>query len=193
MNIEDIGKHYISVIVPSAQFTTNVAIDNPNLLYQPFGIVVTQMLSEYMDRNMDSDVPVLFETFRSHARQNHYYNIGSSGIRGGSILNAGMHHFGIAVDIVNLDDKNNNGVRDPGERVDWKNLNYKLFRNMSQKYDLNFLSWEECHFQMIGTNQQKELRVGIYNYVKNWQWQHGLISDGIVGPKTIGKAQALYL
>lgn len=193
MNIEEIGKHYISVVVPSEKFTQNIAVDNPDLLYPPFRASVEAMIKEYNELNMDDDVPVIFESFRSHARQNHYYNNGSTGIRGGSLLNAGMHHLCIAADIVDLEDKNNNGERDPGERVNWEHLNYKLFRNLSQKYELNFLSWEECHFQMIGTDQQNELRKGIYNYVKKWQARQGLVPDGIVGPKTIAKAKALYL
>lgn len=191
--MKNIAKHYIEKIVPSDSFLLNVACDKGSLLYPEFANTISQMLAEYNRKNTDDDVPVLYETFRSHARQNHYYNIGSSGIKGGNLLNAGMHHFGIAVDIVDLEDKNNNGKRDPGERVNWEHLNYRLFREMSQKYGVNFLSWEECHFQLIGTNQQNQLRRAVYDYVRQWQRDNGLLADGIVGPRTIAKAKLVYL
>jgi len=190
--MQEIAKHYVEKVIPSAHFLSNQPCDAEELLYPPFLETVKEMISEYNSRNTDNDVPVCFETFRSHARQSYYYSVGSSKIRGGNLLNAGMHHLTIAVDLVNLDDKNNNNKRDRGERVDWTNLNYGLFREMSEKYEVNFLSWEECHFQMIGTNQQRELRVAVFDYVKNWQWKHGLVSDGIVGGKTIAKAKELY-
>lgn len=192
MNIQEISRHYIEKIVPSEQFLTNQPCDTESLLYTPFAELVAEMIIEYNKKNTDNDVPVCFETFRSHARQNHYYSIGSTGIRGGNLLNAGMHHFGIAVDIVDLEDKNNNNIRDNGERVNWEHLNYKLFRELSQKYELNFLSWEECHFQYIGTNQQRQLRLAVYDYVKQWQHSNGLVADGIVGIRTITKAKELY-
>ncbi len=191
--MRSIAKHYIEKIVPSDKFLINGVCDIPDLLYKPFRDIISAMFKEYKEKNTDNDVPYAYETFRSHARQSYYYSIGSSPIRGGNILNAGMHHFGIAVDIVNLDDKNNNNIKDGKERVDWTNINYSLFRKLSQKYEVNFLSWEECHFQMIGVNQQGQLRREVYDYVKQWQRASGLLADGIVGPKTIAKTKSLYL
>lgn len=189
----NLGKHYIEVIVPSDNFQSAGVCGDFELLYPPFKARIENLIEEYHKYNPDEDIPYVLESFRSHALQNAYYYRGASKIRGGNILNAGMHHLGIAVDLVNLKDKNGNGFKDPGEVVDWKNLDYVLLRRIANGIGITTLAWEQCHFQHIQTSEQNEARQEVYNYVKQWQYNSNLKPDGIVGPKTIAKAKQLYL
>jgi len=105
-----------------------------------------------------------------------------------------MHHFGIAVDIVNLIDKNGNKTRDRGESVDWINIDYVTMRKVARSLGIFDLGAKEyCHFQAIPKINQSQLRHEVYDYVRIWQKASGLVADGIVGPKTIAKAKELYL
>ena len=140
MNFELVGKHYIEVIVPSDEFTKGSLCGNIDLLYPPFKAGVVDLLESYKQYNKDNDIPYILESYRSHALQNAYFYRGASKIRGGSILNAGMHHFGVAVDIVNLKDKNGNSTKDLNESVDWTELDYTLLRKLANSIGLSILS-----------------------------------------------------
>ena len=104
-----------------------------------------------------------------------------------------MHHFGIAEDIINLQDKNGNKIKDKGESVDWTNLDYKTMRNITRKMNISDLgNYEVCHFQYIPVSMQSELRELVFNAVKKFQSSHGLVPDGIVGPKTLEVIRKTY-
>lgn len=195
MNVtfEDIFINYITNIVPSEKFNFPGIVNDDNLLYEPFKIMVTKALVEYEEINSDKDVPYIYESFRTHVLQRIYFNRGASKIRGGSLLSAGMHHFGIAVDIVNLKDKNGNRVKDPNEIIDWEELDYIALRKIMAAHGLSYLSWELCHFQAIPNSQQDDLRNYMFVRMKEWQSYNGLVADGIVGERTIKKAQERYL
>lgn len=193
MNFREIAKHYIENIVPSNEFQQGGVCGNLDLLFPLFKSDVMKLLVNYKEFNGDNDVPYVLESYRSHTLQSAYYFRGASKIKGGNILNAGMHHFGIAVDIVNLKDKNGNSTKDIGEAADWSNLDYTLLRKLADKIGLVSLSWEQCHFQEIQTTQQNELRKTVYNYVIEWQRENGLKPDGIIGKMSIAKAKELYI
>lgn len=178
---EGIAKHYVEKIIPSDSFSNGGVCGNMDLLFPLFKVDVLKLIVSYNEFNSGKELPYVYESFRSHALQSIYYNRGSSKIRGGNILNAGMHHFGIAVDIVN---KTNSGVK-------W-NLDYTLLRKLADKIGMISLSWELCHFQMVKTTEQTELRKAVYQYLAGWQEENGLKPDGIVGNKTIAKAKELY-
>jgi len=177
----EIAKHYVEKIIPSDSFSNGGVCGDMDLLFPLYKVDVMKLIVNYNEFNSGKDIPHVYESFRSHALQSIYYNRGASKIRGGNILNAGMHHFGIAVDIVN---KKNNTIK-------W-DLDYTLLRNLANKIGLVSLSWELCHFQMIQTTEQTELRKTVYAYVVKWQKENGLVPDGIVGKKTIAKAKELY-
>lgn len=192
MNLQEIAKHYVEIIVPSNEFQQGGVCGNLDLLFPLFKVDVMKLLANYKEFNGDNDVPYVLESYRSHTLQSAYYFRGASKIKGGNILNAGMHHFGIAVDIVNLKDKNGNGTKDLNEAVDWNNLDYTLLRKLADRIGLVSLSWELCHFQDIKTTEQQELRNAVYYYVKDWQKKNGLKPDGIIGKISIAKARELY-
>ena len=50
-------------------------------------------------------------------------------------------------------------------------------------YDLG--NYEVCHFQAIPVSEQSQLRRYIYNKVIQFQKEHNLVPDGIIGNKTI--------
>jgi hypothetical protein len=153
------------------------------------------MMNEYNNYiPNETKIPFLFETYRSHILQTTYYNIKRSTIKGGNILSAGMHHFGIATDIVCLTDKNQNGLRDPKEPVDWESIDYLFMRKLAKEVDVYDLGkYETCHFQLIPTFEQQHLRIVVKNAVIKFQTEHGLVPDGIVGNKTITKAKEIFL
>lgn len=191
MDYTKIAEHYLNVICVSDDFQNSNPINNRDLLFPDFNDLIEELLTRYDEVNNDNDCPYIYETFRSHALQNIYYFRGATKIRGGNILTAGMHHFGVAVDIINLVDKNGNKIKDRGESVDWNNIDYVTMRHISRElgiYDLG--SYEVCHFQMIPTSEQSTLRQSIYQEVLNFQRANGLKADGIIGPKTIAKLKS---
>lgn len=194
MNYKDLAEHYMSKIVTSDYFQVGEPVNDLNLLYSPFRNTIEAALEEYEEVNGDNDLPYIFETFRSHRQQWNYWYAGRSKVRGGNILTAGMHHFGIAVDIVNLIDKNGNRTKDRGEMVDWENIDYIAMRRVMTAYKaFNLGSYEMCHFQMIPMAEQSTLRHGMYDAIKEWQEKYDLVADGIVGLKTIAKAKEVFL
>lgn len=185
MNYEDITNNYLFNICVSPDYQNPNPVNNIDYLYPEFKDLILQMLEEYERINLN-DCPYIYETYRSHTLQNTYYYRGASKIRGGNILTAGMHHFGTAVDIINLEDKNGNKIKDKGEAVDWNTIDYKSMRVISRKlgiYDLG--NYEVCHFQAIPVSEQSQLRRYIYNKVIQFQKEHNLVPDGIIGNKTI--------
>lgn len=193
MDLSNLSEHYLKVICLSDDYNSPYPVGNPELLYPPFRDLIDELISKYNEVNTDDDCPYLYETFRSHALQNIYYYRGASKIRGGNILSAGMHHLGLAVDIINLEDNNGNKIKDKGESVDWTNINYITMRSISRPlgiYDLG--GYEVCHFQGVPVSEQANVRREIYNGVINFQKENGLQPDGIVGKHTISKLKELY-
>lgn len=194
MNYKSIAENYIKRIIPSDAFNEGELYNDIDLLVPEFKDNILILIEKYGEINTDADVPFINESFRSHKLQTAYYFNRSSKIMGGSIMNAGMHNLGIAVDIINLKDKNGNSVRDRGEAIDWDNIDYLKMREISRPmgiYDLK--DYEACHFQGIpSNNEQKELRKFVYNAVIQFQKENGLKGDGIVGPLTIAKAKELF-
>lgn len=183
-----IAQHYLYSICPSDYFNSLSPVCDKYLLFPEFREMIEEALIKYDEINVDNDCPYIYESFRSHKLQNIYYYRGASKIKGGNIMTSGMHHFGIAVDIINLIDKNGNKNKDKGESVDWSNINYKLLRTITRSMGINDLgSYEVCHFQMIPVIEQNNLRKAIREEIITFQENNGLVVDSIVGPKTIAK------
>ena len=194
MDFKKIAEHYLKTIITSDDYNTGSPCNNIDLLYPEFKDIILTGLTEYEEVNSDNDVPYIYETFRSHAMQSVYYFRGASKIKGGNILNAGMHHLGVGVDIINLKDENGNRVKDRGEAVDWENIDYVTLRKIMRKhmvFDLG--TYEVCHFQAIPSDMQQELRRVVHHAVLEFQSENGLKADGIVGVKTIQMAREVFL
>lgn len=189
-----IAEWYLEHICISDKFSSPGPVSDSNLLYPAFYELIKKAIKQYERVNTDNDCPYLYETYRSHTLQNTYYYRGASKIRGGNILTAGMHHFGIAVDIINLQDKNGNKIKDKGEAVDWSNINYNTLRAITRPLGIFDLGgYEVCHFQAIPVSEQNNLRREVYYAVINFQRENNLVPDGIVGNKTIAKLKEFYL
>lgn len=189
---ELIAEHYISKIVPSPYFTSATPVNKKELLFPRFYEDIENVLMKYLQLNKDNDCPYIYETYRSHSLQHTYFMRGASQIRGGNILSAGMHHFGIAVDIINLKDKDGDTEKDPNEVVDWENLDYVLLHKIAEGKDLFRLKFELAHLQFVRTGDQDLVRRAVYDRVLTFQKENGLTVDGIVGIQTIRKAKEIY-
>jgi len=89
-----VGNFYTDVISHDARFASPARIDDPSLL-EP----MTQQLAEGLvatARAMGIEV-MIYETYRSQARQQELFNNGATKLR-----TVGVHHYGLACDIVRV-------------------------------------------------------------------------------------------
>ena len=144
-----IAEHYYKVIRTSDKFNTKSPCNDIDLLYPEFKEKIDTLISAYLEEHQTE--PYILETYRSNTMQLIYFNRGASKIR-----TNGMHHYGIAVDIVGKDKHGN---------IDWDVLDYEWLRHYAVKeLGLTVLSWELAHFQFIPVSKQQELRNVVSNY-----------------------------
>jgi murein L,D-transpeptidase YcbB/YkuD len=173
---EEIVQHFLSKICTSDEALSDKRCSNPDLLFPPFKEKIDSVIKEYLCDN--KTIPEFFETYRSNKRQVDMHASGAS-----DIPTNGMHHFGIAVDLVGKTEKGN---------WNWDVLDYGLIRSTAKKLGLSLLIKEDCHIQLIPIAKQTMLRRAIFQGVKDFQKEHGLKSDGIVGLKTIAALKIAY-
>lgn len=140
--IEEIAKWYKENIKTSDEFNTKSPCNNIDLLFPEFRSLIETMIKEYFEVHQTE--PYILETYRSNDLQKVYYNRGASKIR-----KDGMHHFGIAVDLVGKDEDGH---------IDYDVLDYQWLRTWAQKNDIVVLNWELAHFQYISVSNQQTLR-----------------------------------
>ncbi len=175
--VQQIAEHFISVIVPSPEFTTNSVISSRDLLFPPMKNKVDSLLFHYslIEKENKSDFEV-YESFRSANRQLEEYLQGNSRKKSN-----GMHYFGIAVDIVNYS----------GGKWAWKG-DYETLTGQATGLGLTHLQFEACHFQFIPVWQQNDLIANVNNEVLHFQQMNGLKIDGVIGKNTIAKAVEVF-
>jgi hypothetical protein len=183
---EEFITHFFSKICLSDKYSFPGECKDPDLLFPPFLEKIKSVISEYNKYDYDHTV-FIYESFRSNELQRIYFNRGSSQVR-----RYGMHFFGIAADLVHLEDANKNGIQDKGEFVSWKKLNYPLLQELGTGNGLTHLTWETCHFQLIPVSYQQNLRSFVTAHVESFQQENNLVPDGEVGPKTIAKLRSIY-
>jgi len=183
---EEYIRHFFSKICLSDKFFFPGECKDPDLLFPPFLEKINSVKTEYNKYDYDHTV-FIYESFRSNELQRIYFNRGSSKIR-----RFGMHFYGIAADLVHLEDANNNNIQDKGEFVSWEKLNYPLLQELGNANDLTHLAWESCHFQLIPVSLQPNLRNFVTAQVVSFQQDNNLVPDGDVGPKTIAKLRSIY-
>lgn len=100
---------YKEKILLSPNYRTTNIISDISLLYPPFSFSIIKLFAEACKFGLRIRV---FETYRSKERQASLYQQGRTKIK-----TNGMHHFGVAADVVYRDSKNN-----PIWKGDWKKL-----------------------------------------------------------------------
>lgn len=168
-----IAEHYIKNLITSPLYNSPDPIRDTTLLFTPFFDKLT--LSINMFNVQYPDVKVVFvETYRSNILQLQHYNNHASKIK-----RNGMHHYGIAADLAF---KINGQFTYKG--------NYDFLRSCHERAGLHLLgAWDIGHVQGIDVNGQIMLRYNVEQAVKEFQREHGLTVDGIVGKITIAKAK----
>ena len=173
---EEIVQHFLSKICTSDEALSDKRCSNPDLLFPPFKEKIDSVIKKYLSNH--EAIPEFFETYRSNKRQTDMHASGASDIS----IN-GMHHFGIAVDLVTKTEKG---------KWNWDILDYDSIRSTAKELGLSLLNKEDCHIQLIPIAKQTTLRRAIFQGVKDFQKEHGLKSDGIVGLKTIAALKIAY-
>lgn len=153
LTMQEIADHYKNVIVNSDEYKTNSATScfKEELLLPKFRDVIK---NELIVKCKDKGINILpKETFRTNALQIHYYTTGASKIK----FN-GMHHYGIAWDLLCLD--NNGQVIDKGDDPE-----YARMREIASSLGIHLVgTWDAGHMQGIPISQQNALRNFISNY-----------------------------
>jgi hypothetical protein len=142
MKYEEIKTHFDEVIRNSDSYDTLKPCKDTSLLFPPFYEKIQELIKAYLE--VHETEPYILETYRSNDLQELYYHRGASKIR-----KNGMHHYGIAVDLV----AKVNG------KIDYDTLDYAWLRNYATKeLGLTVLTWELAHFQYIPVSEQQALR-----------------------------------
>lgn len=186
LNPESLSEFYLRTLCLSTRYFSDSPVSGPSLLFPDFAKKIDSVISGYNEIH-PSQCVFIFESFRSNSLQRLYYLRGNSKIR-----RNGMHHYGIAADLVYLDDLNHNGLKDAGEYVSWEKLDYSLLKKLADAEGLSHLTWESCHFQLIPVALQEQLRAYVAQSIVSFQSAYGLLADGIVGPKTVDKLNEVY-
>lgn len=147
MNLQSIANYFKNTIQSSELYHSPKPVNDVDLLYPEFKDKVDELISIYKEDHEHE--PFILETYRSNDLQLSYFNRGASKIR-----KDGMHHFGIAVDLVALND---NG------HVSYDILDYDSLRKTAKELGLTILTWELCHFQFVPVEKQNELRQICYS------------------------------
>ena len=143
---------YADYILNHPKFKTLNIVRDMDLLYPPFRLKVEDLVKTANEGGLHVAV---FETYRSNERQRRLFLTGKSGI-----LKNGMHHYGVAADVVFLD---RNGL--------WTwNMPTKDWRALGQIGKGLGLVWggdwkkfvDSVHFQFIPVAEQNLIRRGIY-------------------------------
>jgi hypothetical protein len=108
---------YTDTIVPDPRFTSTNLVNDP-LLLEP--VMRANVISVIADAHAQGVEFMIYETYRSQERQLQLFNQGKSKLK-----NVGVHHFGLACDIV----KNKNG------QPSWDG-DFSLLGKLGRKYGL---------------------------------------------------------
>lgn len=171
--MKEITEHYIKILIPNPAYNNPKPTKDRSLLVKTFNEALERSISKFNLKYPDIEV-VFVETYRSNALQKIHYDNGASKIK-----KDGMHHYGIAADLA--------------FKINGKfsyNGDYKHLRQCHEAEGLYLLGlWDIGHVQMIPVSEQQTLRNEVLKAVKKLQKENGLVVDGVVGPKTIGKAK----
>ncbi|OGF80426.1 hypothetical protein A2W48_02965 [Candidatus Giovannonibacteria bacterium RIFCSPHIGHO2_12_44_12] len=127
---------YEEKIKKHPQYTNSKLVADLNILYPPLALNILKIFT--LARKEGLSVCV-YETYRSQERQTELFNKGVTKLK-----TNGMHHFGVATDIVFLD-RGNNPSWD--EKYDWKRLG-EIGKSFGLIWGGDW-PWDKPHFQLI--------------------------------------------
>lgn len=142
------GNFYTDTIRRDARFGSPDRVANPGLLWPPLREKIARIVAASAEAGVEL---VLFETFRSRARQARLFAEGRTKLR-----RVGVHHFGLAADL----------VRRVDGRLTWE-ADYRLLGELARKEDLVWGGdWptfpDAVHVQAIPVAKQGLLFAGLY-------------------------------
>lgn len=118
------------------QYTSSKLVTDLDILYPPFAL---NILKIFVTARKEGLSICIYETYRSQERQIELFNKGVTKLK-----TNGMHHFGVATDIVFLDNKNNPSW---SEECNWKRLG-EIGKNTGLIWGGDW-PWDKPHFQLI--------------------------------------------
>jgi len=150
LTLNRIADHFQNKIKPSPVFDSAAPVKDQSLLVPEFRDLVNQMISTASNKGISI---VRKETYRSNTLQRSYYNNGAS-----KIASNGMHHYGIAWDLICLDEQ--------GKSIDsGSDKAYREMRKVAAGMEIHLLpEWDAGHMQAVATSEQNALRNFINNY-----------------------------
>lgn len=135
---ENIKKH--------PQYASMKVVSDLDILYPPFAFCI---LKTFATARKEGLRVCIYETYRSQERQMSLFNQGVSKIK-----TNGMHHFGVATDIVFLDEKNNPSW---DEKNDWKRLG-EIGKELKLIWGGDW-PWDKPHFQLIPATVSEQAKI----------------------------------
>lgn len=142
---------YKEKIQPDPLFLNPSRVIDRHLLYPPFADLIIALYTEARNAGLNVEI---FETYRSERRQYELFLASAT-----KKIKNGMHHYGVACDVVFKDKKGNwTWVGD------WKTLG-KIGRELGLFWGGDWKSFVDCpHFQYIPATQEAQglIIAGIY-------------------------------
>lgn len=132
-------------------YSATKLVSDLDVLYPPFAVHIVKIFAIARKEGL----PVcIYETYRSQERQLELFNKGVTKLK-----TNGMHHFGVATDIVFLDDKNNPSW---GEKYNWKRLG-EIGKSMGLIWGGDW-PWDKPHFQLIPATAVDQAKISKGEY-----------------------------
>jgi peptidoglycan L-alanyl-D-glutamate endopeptidase CwlK len=116
---------YTTVIQADPRFTSTADCRDIALLEPNFRAAVQSVIADAAAQGITLQVT---ETFRSAARQQMLFAQGATQLDGQTPATIGVHHFGLAVDLVRVQ----NG------KADWATADYTFLQALAEKYGLTW-------------------------------------------------------
>jgi len=137
---------YEEKIKNNKYFLSEEIISDVNMLYPRFRFLILRLFAEAKREGLNVRI---YETYRSQARQRVLFERGHS-----ELVKNGMHHFGIASDVVFLDEKDNYIWRG-----DWDKLG-AIGRNLGLYWGGDWKTFKDNpHFQLVPATSEDQYRI----------------------------------
>ena len=139
---------YSEKIKTQANYTATDRISDLVMLYPPFAFSVIKLFAKAQSEQL---LVCIFETYRSQERQLELFNKGATKLK-----KNGMHHFGIAADLVFLD-----GQKNPSWDViyNWTRLG-KIGQDLGLEWGGSWSGFvDKPHFQLISATVAEQQKI----------------------------------
>lgn len=124
-----------------------------DMLYPPFACAIIKLFAKARSEGL---MICLYETYRSQERQLELFNKGATKLK-----KNGMHHFGVAADLVFL---NTNGNPSWDGKYNWARMGY-IGQNLGLEWGGSWVDFRDMpHFQFIPATVSKQAKIVAENY-----------------------------